>query len=51
MIICIFPQKIKGAKIVSLACGRAMPGPCRPHSLKYKAALAFARGVTLDEIP
>lgn len=47
----IITQKIKGTKIVSLACGRAMPGPFRQHSLKYKAALAFARGVTLDEIP
>ncbi len=47
----IISQKIKGTKIVSLACGRAMPGLFRQHSLKYKAALAFARGVTLDEIP
>jgi hypothetical protein len=47
----IISQKTKATRIVRLACGRAQPGPFRQRSLKYKAALAIARGVSLDEIP
>lgn len=37
--------------VVSLTCMRAQPGYFRQRSMKYKAALALARGVGVDAIP
>lgn len=46
----ILSKKTKDATIVSLACGRAKSGLFRQRGLKYKAALAVARGVSPNEI-
>lgn len=42
---------IVDTNIVSLACRNATPGYFRQRSMKYKAALALARGVRIDSIP
>ncbi|BHH82890.1 hypothetical protein [Desulforhopalus sp. 52FAK] len=54
--VCSIQKKIKAGSIddttvISLACGRAKPSYFRQRSMKYKAALALARGVSIDAIP
>lgn len=53
--VCSIQQKIKAGAIddttvVSLTCGRAKPSYFGQRSMKYKAALALARGVNIDAI-
>lgn len=47
----ILKGDIADSTVVSLACRRAKPGYFRQRSMKYKAALAFSRGVSVDAIP
>ena len=47
----IILEQSTDTKVVSLACTAASPGYFRECSLKYKAALALARGVSLEHIP
>ena len=44
-------EKTKDTTIVSLACRTADPESFRQRSLKYKAGLALARGLSLEDIP
>lgn len=51
-----FQDKIKkgetfDTRVIRLACKKVQPGGFAQRSLKYKAALALAKGVALDEIP
>ncbi len=43
--------KVGDTTVVSLVCRRAQPEYFRQRSMKYKAALALARGVRVDAIP